>query len=139
MNDKELDRHGLWQKVKRSTPRGDVEHQHQVALFKWAKRVGSQYRGLDLMFAIPNGGYRGHREGSRLKDEGVRAGVPDIFLPVPLGGYAGLWIEMKTSKGCLSPEQRVYLSRLDAEGYKVEVARGYPAAVKAIDSYYSTD
>lgn len=125
-------------KSKEAPARRDLEHQHQRKLFEWAKRSLGQYPGLDLLFAIPNGGYRGKREGARLKEEGVRAGVPDIFLPVPLGGYAGLWIEMKTSKGRLSPEQRVYLSRLDGEGYKVEVARGYPSAVKAIDSYYST-
>lgn len=36
-----------------------------------------------LLFAIPDGGRRDAVTGAHLKAEGVRAGVPDMFLAVP--------------------------------------------------------
>ena len=58
------------------------EHEEQVALFEWAEWNKRQYPELELMFAIPNGGQRHVVVAKKLKDEGVKAGVPDIFLPV---------------------------------------------------------
>lgn len=117
--------------------RKDLEHQHQRKLFKWAKRVELSYPGLNLMFAIPNGGYRGFKEGLKLKEEGVKAGVPDIFLPVPLGGYAGLWIEMKAEGGKVAQRQGEWITALLQQGYRVEVAVGFEEAKRVIDEYYS--
>ena len=59
------------------------EHDQQVLLFRWA----SHYRELDCMYAIPNGGHRDVRVAARLKAEGVKAGVPDICLPIPRDGH----------------------------------------------------
>ena len=46
---------------------------------------------------MPNGGKRNPAEAARFKAMGVKAGVPDLCLPVPMNGYAGLYIEMKYS------------------------------------------
>lgn len=35
------------------------------------------------VFAIPNGGSRNKAEAAKLKAEGVSAGVPDLFIPIP--------------------------------------------------------
>src|SRR5262245_64718583 len=48
-----------------------------------------------LCFAIPNGGARDVITAGRLKAEGVRAGVPDVCLPVARAGYHGLFLEVK--------------------------------------------
>jgi len=73
-----------------------TEHAHQVAVFMWVQQTGiKQYPELARLFAIPNGGLRHAAIANRLKMEGVKAGVPDLFLPVPRGGYSGLFIEMK--------------------------------------------
>lgn len=71
--------------------------------------------------AIPNGGYRTRAEAARLKAEGVRAGMPDLWLPVARGGRFGLMLELKAAGGRLSAEQRDMLHRLDAEGYAAAV------------------
>ena len=126
----------LKKKAKKVGSRGDLEHQHQVRLFKWAKRVVGQYPRIGLMYAIPNGGYRGGLEGWRLKEEGVKAGMPDIHLPVAVGGYTGLWIEMKTAVGKLSAAQKEVIGELRECGHRVEVCRGYPEAKAVIDDYY---
>jgi hypothetical protein len=64
------------------------EHEEQVALFEWAAWNSSKYKELELMFAIPNGGQRHVVVARKLKDEGVKAGVPDIFLPA----QATVWL-----------------------------------------------
>lgn len=74
--------------AKNPTP---TEHEEQVTLFAWFRM---RHAGM-LMYAIPNGGARSSITGARLRDEGVLAGVPDIFLPCPSGGKHGLYIEMK--------------------------------------------
>lgn len=55
---------------------------------------------------IPNGGKRGIREAKRLKDAGVKAGVPDLML-VLSNGRVG-FMEVKAPKGRLSPEQDAF-------------------------------
>jgi hypothetical protein len=73
----------------------NTEHAHQVALFCWAAQNTTKYPELKLMFAIPNGGERNVIVASRLKAEGVKSGVSDIFLPTARCMYHGLFLEMK--------------------------------------------
>src|SRR5262245_46077094 len=81
------------------------EHVEQVALFKWAARNQGREPLLCLLFAIPNGGKRDKVTAARLKAEGVKAGVPDICLPVARMGYYGFWIEMKVGKNKTTDDQ----------------------------------
>ena len=76
-----------------------LERAEQIALFTWAAWQSSKYPELKLMFAIPNGGSRHPIEAVNLKTSGVKAGGPDIFLPVARGEYKCLWVEMKSEKG----------------------------------------
>jgi hypothetical protein len=53
-----------------------------------------------------------------------------------MGGYHGLYIEMKRAKGGqLSPPQKEWIDRLRAEGYRVEVCAGADAAMEVITGY----
>ncbi len=115
--------------------RHNEEHRLQVALFKWAAYASARHPGLKLMFAIPNGGARDAVTGAMLKAEGVKAGVPDIFLPLPAGGYHGLFIELKTAQGRPSPEQREWLMRLRHRGYAAVLCQGLDAAVDTLTRY----
>ena len=101
--------------------RGQPEHRMQVALFKWAKLAAGADPRIGLMFAIPNGGARNAIVASKLKAEGVKPGVPDVFLPVPVGEYHGLWIELKVKPNKPSPEQHDWIRKLIIAGYRVEV------------------
>ncbi|HNW87934.1 MAG TPA: VRR-NUC domain-containing protein [Candidatus Limiplasma sp.] len=83
-----------------------TENQEQTCLFRWAKMQECDYPKLRLLYHIPNGGSRHRLEAVHLKQQGVRAGVPDICLPVACGGCHSLYIEMKRLKGGrVSPEQ----------------------------------
>ena len=90
---------------------------------------------LAYLFAIPNGGKRATVTAMRLKAEGVKAGVPDIFLPWPVGGWCGLWIEMKYGSNKTTEQQRDWLAWLGINGYKTEVCWGAGEAIRVIEDY----
>jgi hypothetical protein len=90
---------------------------------------------LALLFAVPNGGHRDIRVAAKLKAEGVKAGVPDMCLPVPRGQFHGLWIELKAGKNTASTEQKWWLTELRACGHRAEVCRGWEAAARVIVDY----
>lgn len=115
--------------------RRNEEHRIQAALFKWAKYASREKPCLKLMFAIPNGGARDAITGAMLKAEGVKPGVPDIFLPYPSGNYHGLFIELKTKRGQPSKEQREWLMRLGNRGYAALICRGLEEAIDTISRY----
>lgn len=87
------------------------------------------------MFHIPNGGLRSKTEAKRFKAAGVKAGIPDVFLPVSANQYHGLFIEMKSEKGKTTKEQEAWLSELSKEGYKTAVCHGWIEAAKEIIKY----
>lgn len=155
-----------------------TEHAHQKALFAWA--AVACYRGfkaadmwaesgvfnsylplisipcLKWLHAIHNQGHGDAIRGGRAKAEGVKAGIPDIFLPYPkkwavdddnnLCTIHGLYIELKrpelkpvkeTSKGGLSDEQIEFGKFAIENGYQWKVAYGWKEAAKIIQDYLS--
>lgn len=89
------------------------------------------------LFHVPNGGTRNIIEAARLKQEGVKRGVPDYYLDVPCNGYHGLRIELKRRKGgVVSPEQKEWIERLNRRGYAAFVAKGWEEAAKIILDYF---
>lgn len=113
-----------------------MEHQEQCALFEWAAWQEGLWPELRLMYAIPNGGKRDIRTAAMLKAEGVKPGVPDIFLPVPRGGKHGLYIELKRRKGgTVSKAQESWIRALTEQGYWCTVCHGWEAARDEILRY----
>lgn len=114
-----------------------TESQEQQALFKWADLSLGRYPELELLFAVPNGRKRSVIDGYLLKKEGVKRGIPDIFLPVARKGYHGLFIELKrdSQRAKLTPQQSEMLSKLLAQGYYVTVCYGWKSAAMTLQSY----
>lgn len=122
-----------------------TEHAEQSALFHWAAINAQRDPRLARMFAIPNGGLRSKRTASRLKAEGAKAGVLDIFLPVPVGPYHGFFIEMKLSKyenhkngGC-SDEQVDWYTYFQSQNYFCKICYSWLDAANAICNYLQAD
>ena len=111
------------------------EHQEQVALFQWAELQKCTMPELSLLFSIPNGGHRHKATGAKMKREGVKRGVPDIFLAVARGKHFGLFIEMKFGKNKPTPEQKTWLIELTWQGYTTEVCNGFEEAKQVIEKY----
>jgi hypothetical protein len=104
------------------------EHQIQVAVVTWFRL---QYPKL-IMFAIPNGGMRNIGTAIKLKNEGVLAGVADLFLMSPNKTHHGLFIEMKAAKGKVSDQQKYFLEQAQAKGYATCVCHSFDEAQAAI-------
>lgn len=115
----------------------DAEGQEQAEL---VAEVRALYPVIgDLLIHIPNGGSRKSRfEGWRLKQQGTRAGVSDLLLPVARGNYHGLWIEFKATPpldATVSAGQREWIALMQNEGYRACICLGKAAALTEISTY----
>ena len=114
-----------------------TEHSIQSAFIEWCNWNAKKYKDLDLYFAVPNMGKRNYKMAQYLKNEGMKKGVPDIWIPVKRGRFSGLIFEFKTEKGKLTPEQEKYLSRLTEQGFLCQVVRTTEEAIKITERYFS--
>ena len=105
----------------------------QTKLFNWITFARAAIPELDMLYHIPNGGYRNKREAANLKRQGVRAGVPDLCLPVARGNYHGLYIELKYGTNTVTENQREWLNRLQAQGYAVAICYGWEQAKHVLE------
>src|SRR5690242_13034214 len=90
------------------------EHQEHLALIEWAEVQTLQFESRrlllkDQLIHIPNGELRDKATAGKLKAMGVRAGVSDFLLPIPVRDVHGMWLELKATDGRLAPEQREFL------------------------------
>jgi hypothetical protein len=92
----------------------------------------------DLIFHVPNGGYRVKAVAAKLKAQGVKAGIPDLVLPMARGGFFGLYIEFKATPpndATISPSQHEQIRKLNEQGYLAVVCRGHFDTVEQIRAY----
>lgn len=155
--------------------RYETEHAHQAALFMWANmaaRFGlnaandkfsytepgwalnyqkferfEPIEPLKWFHAIHNQGHGDVIRGAKAKAEGVKAGVFDMFLPVPVryeGGfnkalpatyYAGLYLELKVGKNQPSNDQLAFQTYARGMGYAAEIAWGWIEARQKLLQY----
>ena len=109
------------------------ERAEQSTLVAWADGTGLEV--LRYLHASLAGEVMSTGQAIRAKKAGMRPGVPDMFLPVPVAGRHGLWIEIKTRTGRLSPDQERWHEFLTRHGYVVVVARSWGGAKEALVSY----
>jgi hypothetical protein len=91
-----------------------------------------------LIYHVPNGGHRHKMVAIKLKQQGVKAGVPDLVLPMARGGYFGLYLEFKAAPpndAAVSASQTAYLKALAAQGYLAIVCRGHVEAMEQLCAY----
>lgn len=118
------------------------EAHEQMRVVEWCKTtdyLSGNTLGLRNIFHIPNGGLRSKSEAARLKAMGVRAGVSDLFIPVPSGDKHGLWIEMKASGGVISEAQDGWLDSMRLSGYEAVLAFDADEAIRAISDYLNLE
>jgi len=122
------------------------EHSHQAAFFCWINQHLKDYPQLKYAHAIPNGGLRSKVQAARLKAEGVRPGVPDVFVPYPIHlgaeiARAGLYIEFKKpgsenrKGGGLSKNQIEWRDYLQSMKYEHMVVYSYLQAIDGVLEY----
>ena len=87
------------------------------------------------MYHIPNEGKRSAATGARMKQAGLKSGVPDVCLPTAHGGYIGLYIEMKIKPNKPTENQKQWLRALREAGHMVAVCYSWDEARKLIEDY----
>ena len=111
------------------------EEIEQSTLFRWASYAQTQYEELKLMYHVPNEGKRSAVTGARLKQAGLKPGVPDVCLPTAHGGYIGLYIEMKVKPNKPTDNQKQWLRALREAGHFVAVCYTWEEAKDLIEEY----
>lgn len=102
--------------------RRSPEHQLQVWVVDLLRKAA--YPGV-LWYAVPNGAYKSHAAAAKFKAEGLRAGVADLALVID-GQPA--FLELKSSKGRQSPEQKAFQMASINAGAFYAVANSQEAA-----------
>lgn len=111
------------------------EDTEQMSVMDWARWNQNAHPELELLHHCPNGGSRNKAEAVKLKQMGVKAGIPDLCLPVPMGVYSGLYIEMKYDTGRLEDSQKKMLKALAAAGHYCTVCYGAEEAIRVLQEY----
>lgn len=125
--------------------RPGTEHAIQLAFFAALPLWHGKQPILTWMHAIPNGGERDRAVAGRLKAEGVKSGVWDVFLPAPRNGKHGLYIEFKKAHrrkqhhGGLSDPQFDFGLAVHYEGYQTAVCYTWLEALHATLQYLGED
>jgi hypothetical protein len=108
------------------------EQKTQEAFVEW---FHLQYPNI-LIWHTPNGGYRNVIEAAKFKRMGVLSGVPDIFIPCPRNNSHGLFIELKSTKGKITNNQRKVISKLMENNYIVCICSNIDSAITAVKAYF---
>lgn len=116
----------------------DKEGGAQEMLFRWITYQLDEYPELALLYHIPNGGKRDAKTATILKRQGVKAGVPDLHLPVARGGYHGLYIELKVGDNTTTKKQKDWIRELNKQGYLAVACYGWDEAAKQLLDYLET-
>lgn len=111
-----------------------AESAEQQAFFAWIRRWEPAFPELYLVHHVPNGGWRHPATARRMFFEGVRAGIPDVAVPIPRGDYHGLWLEFKAGRKPTEHQRRV-ADMLTAQGYLVRVVRSAREAANTLANY----
>jgi len=90
---------------------------------------------LENLVSSLNGVRLRRRQCVEQKAAGMKAGEPDLHLPVGRHGFLSLYIGMKTPTGSVSAVQKARHAQLRAEGNMVVVCRTVAAAVQTLVDY----
>ena len=108
-------------KQKKKQKHNDEEHRIQCAC---------------RLFAVPNGGRRDAVTASKLKAEGVIAGVSDLILLKSNRDYGALLIEMKKKGGYQSPSQKQWQKMIcENREYKYVVCHSLDDFIREVDEF----
>ena len=106
------------------------EDSFQKSLAKYLNAINA------FWFHCPNGGSRHALEAIKLKDMGVKAGIPDCMILDQRHGYSGLAIELKVGYNKPSEHQLAIFDKLVERNWMVVVSWSMDEVISLIDAYY---
>lgn len=109
--------------------RSQEEHMIQVAITNYLGFMNYPF------FAIPNGGQRHPGVARKLKAEGVKAGVADLFIMIPNANRNGLFVEVKTPTGTQSESQKEFEAKCKTWNYAYVLVRSLDEMIQTLSDY----
>lgn len=106
----------------------------QVAVIQYIKMA---YPNA-LYCASAGGMFTSMKQAIKMKATGYVKGFPDLQICEPNEKYHGLFIELKTSKGVASAEQKEWIKQLNKRGYCASICKGFDEAKEVIDVYFNS-
>lgn len=103
----------------------------QCAFIRWLKL---QHNGV-LYCASAGGLHTSYTQGAKMKAAGYVKGHPDLLIYEPAGGYVGLAMELKSEDGEASKEQKTWLRKLEARGWKTCITKGLDDCIREFETY----
>jgi len=116
-------------------PRKSEEHDNQSAFFQILALKEKEYPMLKFVFAMQSGAFLSFKTSKKEKRAGMKKGVPDVCIPIQSRGFGGAWIENKSEKGRLRPEQKEFIEHLEKNNYCVKVCYSFDDAIEFIEWY----
>lgn len=110
------------------------EHKLQVAICKWLDYTQDFY-----YYAIPNGGLRHRLVAIKLKMEGAKAGVADMFWMISNDNWKGLFVEVKIDKGKQTPNQKDFEQIALKHGYYYSVVKSIDQCIDLLNKFKSNE
>ncbi len=116
--------------------RNTEEEDAQGAVIEWARlQPFNRRKVFDYLIHHPAEGRRGPAAQRTAKKLGLKSGVLDLQLIVPIGNLPGLWIEMKAKDGRWLDSQLRFREIALEMGYVVHEARSAEAAIAIIKDW----
>jgi hypothetical protein len=136
---------GFKRPAKRKRAPGPSETQIQIQVIQWWDATCHVWNlPKDALFHIPNQGHRDPRTGAILRRMGLRDGVCDLFLAVPvitkrMVTRPGLFIEMKRPEQETSDAQDTFIDGTQRRGYPVRVCYSVQQVVELVTKYLALE
>lgn len=113
-----------------------MSHPESILQRQCVKWFRLQYTGIgNLLFSVPNGGFRNQIEAKIMKGEGVVSGVSDLILLYSNGVYNSLCIEMKAPGGKQTDKQREWQALAERHGNKYVVCHSLDEFMSEVNGY----
>ncbi len=109
--------------------RSQEEHEIQKVIVNYLDLMHAPY------FAVPNGGQRHPGVARKLKAEGVKAGVADLFIMIPNANWNGLFVEVKTATGTQSESQKGFEVKCKNWNYAYVLVRSIDDMIQTFNDY----
>lgn len=111
------------------------EDDELIAFFKYIEWQSNKDLRLSYIYHIANERRSSWAAGKRLKKNGVKAGVPDVFVPIPTKKHPGLYMEFKVDHNKPTDRQEYFLTGLASLGYVTKVVYSATEAIDVLNRY----
>lgn len=111
------------------------EEREMILFFDFVRYAAKRDPRLACCYHIPNENKSSIQRRITLARAGLLKGVPDICIPIPIGKYGALYIELKIKPNRASREQIRVIEHLNALGNMACICWSGSEAIQTLEKY----